>query len=88
MQRRSPGKPMETAMTTRSTFRTSIYLAAMVAGSVVLLATGGGAQAGSVFRGFHHYPSPIARIPTGPYKPYTPCFNFLHMRCGPITPPR
>jgi hypothetical protein len=81
---------METAMTIRSTFKTSIYLAAMLAGSWALLAAAGGdAQAGSSSRGFHRYPSPIARIPTGPFKQNTPCIKVLHfLGCGPITPPR
>jgi len=53
-------------MTIRSMFKTSIYLAAMLAGSLVLLAAGSAAQAGSGFHGFHHYQPPVARIPTGP----------------------
>jgi len=81
---------METAMTIRSTFKTSIYLTSMLAGSLALLAAAGGnAQAGSSWRSFHRYPPPIARIPTGPFKPYTPCVKVLKIfGCGPITPPR
>ena len=73
-------------MTTRSIFNTST-LAATLAASLAFLAVGGGAQAGSGFRGFNHYQSSIARIPTGPDKPYTPCFNFFHKRCGTPTTP-
>ena len=69
-------------MTFRSTFKISTYLAAMLAASIALLATGGGgAQARSGLRA-------VARIPTGPYKPYTPCFiKILAMRCGYNTGP-
>ena len=77
-------------MTIRSTFKTSITLAAMLAGSLALLAAdGGNAQAGSSLRSFHHYPPPTARLPTGLIKPYTPCIKVLKIfGCGPITPPR
>jgi hypothetical protein len=70
-------------MTIRSVFNTST-LAAVFAGSLTLLAAGGGAHAGSGFRGFHHYQPPIARIPTGPYKPITPhpCSPLPHTPCG------
>jgi hypothetical protein len=36
---------------------------------LVSLSAGGSAQAGISMHSFHHYSSPIARIPTGPNKP-------------------
>ena len=77
-------------MTTRPMFKTSIYLVAMLAGSLALLAAGGGdAQAGSGMHAFHRYPPPIARLPSGLFKQNTPCIKVLHIfGCGPITPPR
>jgi hypothetical protein len=66
---------METAMTIRSTFKTST-LAAVLVGTLALALAGSAAEAGDGIRGFHPGRPTYARIPTGPSKYFPGCVHW------------